>query len=183
MLRRVAVPIALVTGALLSWAPAAGAQQMPQEPVPGPGPHEERHLFPQPDGQKPRAPESVRRRAPSPRVNARTIYFDSGRATLKPASKKALRDVVGTLRADPTSTVRLEGHTDSVGAERNNKTLARARATTVATYLKRHGIGGRRIHAVGMGETGPVADNATQQGRAKNRRVEIRVDTRTASVR
>jgi outer membrane protein OmpA-like peptidoglycan-associated protein len=116
-------------------------------------------------------------------VNARTIYFDSGRATLKPTSKKALRDVVGTLRADPTSTVRLVGHTDAVGAERNNKTLARARANTVATYLKRHGIGGRRIHAVGMGEAGPIADNATEQGRAKNRRVEIRVDTKTASVR
>ena len=122
------------------------------------------------------------RGAPSPRVNPRTIYFDPGRATLKPTSKKALREVVGTLRADPTSTVRLEGHTDAIGAERNNKTLARARANTVAIYLKRQGIGGGRIHAVGMGEAGPVADNDTEKGRAKNGRVDIRVDTRTAFV-
>lgn len=168
MLRRFALLIAALLLPLLT-APVARAQQMPEMPLPGPGPHEERHFIPQPF-------ETPRPEQASPRVvDTRTLYFDFRRAELKPEAEAALTELVQVLQADSRATVRLEGHTDAVGGAEYNLKLAEARADTVGKYLMSRGIEAERILTVGLGRTEPVADNATEEGRAMNRRVDISI--------
>jgi OOP family OmpA-OmpF porin len=71
--------------------------------------------------------------------------------------------------------VNLSGHTDSIGTEAYNQKLSERRAASVKNYLTKKGIDAGRISAQGFGETKPIADNKTKEGRAKNRRVEIKV--------
>ena len=72
------------------------------------------------------------------------------------------------------------GHTDSVGSEAYNQRLAEARAEAVKAYLVRHGVDVKRVRAIGKGKTEPVADNATAEGRARNRRVDVSVQSLAA---
>ena len=103
-----------------------------------------------------------------------TIYFDLGKATLKPASTPILDEVAATLQAHP-ELVRLvvEGHTDTTGGVTFNLQLSRDRARAVVDALVARGVAPERLLARGLGPTRPVADNETEAGRAANRRVEL----------
>jgi outer membrane protein OmpA-like peptidoglycan-associated protein len=102
------------------------------------------------------------------------IYFDTGSAAVKPESEPALQEVAKLLGGDASLKVYVVGHTDSVGGLESNLKLAQARAEAVRTALTaRHGIAAARLTAQGVGPLAPVACNATDEGKAKNRRVEL----------
>lgn len=100
------------------------------------------------------------------------VFFDFNKATLKPESESVLNRALGLLQGN-TEKVEVRGHTDSVGGDAANLTLSEARAASVRTWLVGHGVDAARITSKGYGKTQPVADNATDAGRAKNRRVEL----------
>ena len=102
------------------------------------------------------------------------VNFTSSKAELTPESLKVLDDVVESLKAYPTVTVEVGGHTDSSGSAELNRNLSQERAEAVRDYLVMRGISPERVTAVGYGEDFPVADNSTKEGRAKNRRVELK---------
>lgn len=107
-------------------------------------------------------------------VALRNISFDTGKATIKPESAKELALVIEVLKADPSLTLEVQGHTDNVGAKAANLTLSQQRADAVRDYLvKTGGIAATRLTAVGFGDTKPVAPNTTDEGRAANRRVQL----------
>ena len=101
------------------------------------------------------------------------IEFDTGKVTLKPASEKVLGDVLSLLQAQPEWNMKIEGHTDSTGTAAGNITLSQQRAAAVVAWLVKNGIGTARLTATGLGDTKPIADNSTEEGRAHNRRVEL----------
>jgi outer membrane protein OmpA-like peptidoglycan-associated protein len=102
------------------------------------------------------------------------VHFEFGKAVIRPESFPLLRDVAQVLRDNPgVKQVRVEGHTDDVGNDRKNLTLSQQRAESVRDFLVREGIDAARLAAKGYGETKPVATNKTDEGRAKNRRVEF----------
>ncbi len=101
------------------------------------------------------------------------IHFDFDKANLRPDSLPALRAILAVVRQDPEAHWTIAGHTDSKGTREHNLALSQARATAVANWLSKNGIGPDRIHAIGMGSDHPVADNAEESGRALNRRVEL----------
>lgn len=108
------------------------------------------------------------------KVDLHGIYFDTARATLKPASEATLGQVLGALEADPGLRLVVAGHTDGEGDDASNLALSRRRAEAVVAWLVAHGIDAARLSAEGFGESHPVADNASEAGRALNRRVELR---------
>jgi len=102
------------------------------------------------------------------------IYFDTGKSVLKPESTPALQEVTKLLGADPSLKLWVVGHTDSVGAVEGNMKLSQARAEAVVTALTTtHGIAAARLKGHGAGPLAPVASNDSDDGRAKNRRVEL----------
>lgn len=101
------------------------------------------------------------------------IEFDTGRATLKAESVKVLNEVLGLLQAKPEWRMRIEGHTDSTGTKAGNQTLSQQRAAAVVAWLVQNGIAAGRLSSAGLGDTKPIADNGTDEGRARNRRVEL----------
>ena len=101
------------------------------------------------------------------------VLFDFNRSTLQPSSDAALQPAANIMAADKTLKLEVQGHTDNVGNDGYNQTLSEARAKTVATWLTQHGVAPDRLTAKGYGKTKPVADNGSDEGRAKNRRVEI----------
>ena len=104
------------------------------------------------------------------------VFFDSGKAILTEADLKELPKAVDFLKKYPGTKVRLDGYTDSTGAEAYNMKLSERRATAVRDYLvKEAGVDSSKITVVGHGGADPVADNKTPEGRAKNRRVEISI--------
>lgn len=103
------------------------------------------------------------------------VTFDVGSATLKPQFRATLDQIAQSLRTYPDSLIDVYGHTDSTGSDAFNQTLSESRARTVANYLTMQGVAASRIRSQGYGETMPVADNMTAEGRAKNRRVEIKI--------
>lgn len=109
----------------------------------------------------------------SGRVAVYGIEFDTGKATLKPSAEKVLTEVLSLLQKQPAWTLRIEGHTDSTGSKVSNQILSEQRAKSVVAWLGARGIAGPRLTAAGLGDTKPVADNATEEGRARNRRVEL----------
>lgn len=105
------------------------------------------------------------------------VNFESGEATLLPASYVVLDEIAESFRQWPEVKVEVQGHTDNIGTPESNKILSQRRAETVREYLIQKGIAPDRITAVGYGQEKPVADNATPEGRAQNRRVELnRID-------
>jgi OOP family OmpA-OmpF porin len=103
------------------------------------------------------------------------VYFDTASATIKPDSYPDLDRVVAFMQeTSPSATGVVEGHTDSQGADAANMSLSQRRADAVMKYLVDHGVAAGRLAAKGYGETEPVADNATAEGRAQNRRVVLR---------
>ena len=101
------------------------------------------------------------------------IYFDTSKATIKPASYSLLDAVAATLKGNPRLAVRIEGHTDSKGSGKYNKRLSEQRAQAVRAYLIQRGVAGSRLEAVGYGEEQPIAPNSSAAGRSKNNRVEF----------
>jgi outer membrane protein OmpA-like peptidoglycan-associated protein len=101
------------------------------------------------------------------------VLFDFNKATLKPESDSILQRVLAMLQKDAKLKVEVQGHTDNVGGDAYNQKLSEARATSVMAWLTAHGIAPARLSAKGYGETRPVASNDNDEGRAKNRRVEI----------
>ena len=103
------------------------------------------------------------------------VTFDVGSATLKPEFRDTLDKVAQSLIQYPNSLVDVYGHTDSTGSDAFNQTLSENRARTVMNYLVSRGVPASRLKSQGFGETMPVASNDTAEGRAKNRRVEIKI--------
>ena len=101
------------------------------------------------------------------------INFDTGKATIKPESKPMIGQIVEMLKAKPGLKVSVEGHTDNVGTPASNKTLSDQRAKTVVAAIVAEGIDAKRLSALGHGQDKSIADNKTEEGRAKNRRVEL----------
>ncbi|GAA4268931.1 OmpA family protein [Hyunsoonleella aestuarii] len=104
---------------------------------------------------------------------AKTILFDTGKASIKSQSESVLKDIIGILNEYPTSKFTVEGHTDSVGSEKLNQGLSEKRALSVKEYLVKNGVDEFRLSALGYGESKPIDTNKTRAGRANNRRVEI----------
>lgn len=109
------------------------------------------------------------------------ITFDVDSAAVKPQFRSTLSSVAGTLRDYPSTTIDITGHADSQGSDAYNQELSLRRASSVAQALTDQGVQPQRIVAQGRGELAPIADNATAEGRAKNRRVEIRLRPVTQS--
>lgn len=111
------------------------------------------------------------------------ISFATNSAQLAPDFYVSLNQVVGSLKEYPDTTVQIVGHTDSTGPAAFNQQLSVNRANAVVVYLSAQGIEPARMQAVGMGPSQPVADNGTSEGRAKNRRVEIKIIPRDSAPR
>ncbi len=103
------------------------------------------------------------------------VTFDVDSATLKPQFRDTLNQIGGSMKQYPNSLIDVYGHTDSTGSDAYNQSLSERRASTVANYLVSQGVSASRIRSQGFGETMPVASNDTEQGRQRNRRVEIKI--------
>ncbi len=106
---------------------------------------------------------------------AADAFFDFDKSVLKPEGKAKLDDLAGKLKGISLEVIIAVGHTDSVGSDAYNQKLSVARSEAVKAYLVSKGVEKNRIYTEGKGETSPVADNKTTEGRAKNRRVEVEV--------
>lgn len=104
-------------------------------------------------------------------VNLKGVFFDTGRYTLRPESDAELDVVAALMAAQPQLTMQVVGHTDSTGSVAGNLTLSAQRANAVVDALIARGVDGSRLSAIGMGSNQPIASNATEAGRAQNRRV------------
>jgi len=104
---------------------------------------------------------------------AKTILFDTGKATIKERSEEVLKNIVAILEEYSYARFSIDGHTDSVGSASLNQKLSEERAYSVMNYLIENGIASNRLEATGYGEDRPLADNGTASGRKTNRRVEI----------
>jgi len=102
------------------------------------------------------------------------IYFDTGKSEVKPESKPALEEIAKLLRQDPALKLKVVGHTDMTGAMDTNMALSQARAQAVVSVLTtQHGIATTRLKGYGVGPLAPLSTNDSEEGRAKNRRVEL----------
>jgi OmpA-OmpF porin, OOP family len=101
------------------------------------------------------------------------INFDTNRSDLKDDSQAIVKEIVALMQADPKLRVSVEGHTDNVGQASDNKRLSEARAQAVMKAIVAQGIDAKRLQAAGRGQEMPIADNRLDEGRAKNRRVEL----------
>ncbi len=101
------------------------------------------------------------------------ITFDVGKSTIKPESMGEINRIVQLMNENPTLRFSVEGHTDSTGNTASNQTLSEARSKAIVAKLVELGISSGRLTASGKGQNSPIADNSTDEGRAKNRRVEF----------
>ncbi|WP_302174428.1 outer membrane protein OmpA [uncultured Hydrogenophaga sp.] len=157
-----------------SWTPATAAQGCDGAIVPAAAPA----AAPAP---APAAAPKPAAAAPAPAPAATKVtyaadaFFDFDKAVLKPEGKAKLDDLASKVGGINLEVVIAVGHTDSTGAAKYNQSLSVRRAEAVKAYLVSKGIESNRIYTEGKGLTQPVADNATREGRAKNRRVEVEV--------
>lgn len=130
-----------------------------------------------PDPAKNGCPEFIRRIKGSSKIEVlKEVQFAFDRADLRPEAYPILNEVVRLLRVNPDiELVSIEGHTDDFGTEQHNNELSEARARSVLNYLVQRGIAGGRLTSKGYGESKPIAPNTTDEGRAKNRRVEFHI--------
>ena len=106
-------------------------------------------------------------------VNMSDVLFDFNKYTLKPEAREKLAKVSGILLAYPDLKLQVEGHTDNIGSDEYNQKLSEERADGVRDYLVSQSVVDANVTARGLGKNEPIADNSTNQGRAKNRRVEL----------
>lgn len=124
----------------------------------------------------PPPPPAAKPAPPAPGTKITEIkgpHFDFNKATIKPEGQRRLDDVVRLMRDNPSLKVAAVGHTDSVGSDAYNLKLGERRARAVGSYLTSQGVSPSRVDIRSEGEARPVASNATAEGRAENRRVEI----------
>jgi len=107
------------------------------------------------------------------------VAFDTNSATVNPGFYPEINRVASVLRQYPNTLLRIEGHTDNVGAEAYNMDLSVRRAEAVSALLVQQGVGAHRMEVLGFGPSMPVANNNTEAGRQMNRRVEIRIAPQT----
>lgn len=101
------------------------------------------------------------------------IHFDTGKAIIKPESQAIVDQIVALLKGNAKLKISVEGHTDNVGTPESNQKLSEARAAAVVAAIVKQGLDAGRMDSAGYGQMRPVADNRTEEGRAKNRRVEL----------
>jgi len=150
-----AVPGAVV-GALLCGSP---------EPAPAPAP-----------AARPTPPPPPRPSAPAPsqaRIVLRGVNFDFDKSDIRPDAQVVLDSAAEILKENPSTRVEVAGHTDATGPDDYNQGLSERRARSVVNYLVDQGVSADRLTPTGSGESQPVADNGTRDGRAQNRRVEL----------
>ncbi len=120
-------------------------------------------------------PEITEERIKQLNAYAKTILFDSGKATFLQQTYPVLQSIVGILKEYPASRFSIEGHTDSDGSDALNQKLSEDRALAVKTYLIDNGVSFERLASVGYGESKPIDTNKTKKGKANNRRVEVKL--------
>ena len=111
------------------------------------------------------------------KVQARSVYFNSGKSTFKTGDAKTIASldaIKEILKNYPNAKWSIEGHTDSTGSDKLNQKLSEDRANAIKTVLIENGIKAENLSSVGFGETKPVASNKTKEGRAENRRTEVK---------
>jgi OmpA-OmpF porin, OOP family len=101
------------------------------------------------------------------------INFDTGKSIITDESKPVIQQIVQMLKANADLKLSIEGHTDNAGNPASNKTLSEERARSVTAAIVSQGIAAERLNSSGYGQDKPIADNNTEEGRAKNRRVEL----------
>jgi OOP family OmpA-OmpF porin len=142
----------------------------PPPPPPKPAPPAPPSPPPPPPSPPPAPP------APKPAPVFENIYFNENKTNIDPMAAKALDRDGMLLKENPHIKVEIGGHTDNIGSERANQMLSLKRAESVKKYLMdKFNISGDRLMVKGYGSTKPIADNATKEGRAKNRRVEFKI--------
>ncbi len=107
------------------------------------------------------------------RINLSTVTFQAGSNSIAGGSADALDQVAQLLQGNPEKRIRIEGHTDNTGPASVNLRLSQERAQAVSRYLESRNVSGAQLIAKGYGSTQPIADNTTESGRARNRRIEI----------
>jgi outer membrane protein OmpA-like peptidoglycan-associated protein len=105
----------------------------------------------------------------------KNIFFDINKFDLKNESQVELDQVVELMKENPVVKIEISGHTDNAGKPSDNQKLSGNRAKSVVAYLISKGIDPKRLSFKGLGDTKPIADNKTEEGRAKNRRTELKV--------
>ncbi len=168
-----------------SWAAPAfrcgGAPAAPQVAVKPPSPEPEPPPAATPP---PPAPEPAPPPEPPPTAKlgtekielSETVQFETDSAVLVERSKQLLDDVVREMNEHPeVKRIQIEGHTDSVASHKHNMKLSQERIASVRAYLIGKGIPAKRLTTKAFGETKPIASNKTEEGRAKNRRVDFRI--------
>jgi outer membrane protein OmpA-like peptidoglycan-associated protein len=103
------------------------------------------------------------------------VYFDTNKYNINSASQNTLNKLIAVFKEYPDTNILVVGHTDSQGSEEYNMTLSKNRAYAVTNYLSQNGIFSGRLTTNWFGETQPMHDNSTAQGRAKNRRVNVAI--------
>ena len=176
-----AVSGALICGGLaylLTEEPKMAPKPKPTPPPPPPPPPPP---APPKKAPPPPPPPPKPKPAPKPRPVERTIIlddvlFDFDKSNIKPDAARILDRLVAFMSENKDKKAALAGHTDSVGTEAYNQRLSERRVNSVKDYVVKKGVEDNRISGQGFGETKPIADNRTAEGRAKNRRVEIKVN-------
>ncbi|HVN83246.1 MAG TPA: OmpA family protein [Candidatus Binatia bacterium] len=134
---------------------------------------------PPPPAPPPPPPPVAQAPKPAPPVKKkivlRGVNFDFNKSNIRADAKPVLDEAIATLKQEGTISIVAEGHTDSRGTDAYNEKLSLRRANAVRDYLVKGGIDANRISIEGYGESRPVADNKTDDGRAQNRRVELRI--------
>ena len=103
------------------------------------------------------------------------VYFDTGKASLKPESYKSLNNLVKVIKANKSLILEIGGHTDNVGSPESNLVLSQKRADSVKRYLVAKGVSPSQVKTKGYGDTQPVEYNNTPEGRQKNRRTQVTI--------
>ena len=104
------------------------------------------------------------------------VLFDFDKSNIKPEAGAILDRLVAFMNENKDKRASLSGHTDSIGTDAYNQRLSERRVESVRGYIVKKGVDGERMSGQGFGESKPIADNKTKEGRSKNRRVEIKVN-------